>query len=85
MDDRAQAIGIARFFLALAVGAVLYYVVDRVTNPVLDQSANATGNATANQATGWLRDSIGLMPTLILVLGFLGIVVLAIYQREVVS
>lgn len=85
MNERGQSIGIARFFLALGVGGVLYYIAERVTTPVLDRAGNTTTNATANQATMWMRDAVDLMPVLILVLAFLGGILLALWQREVVG
>lgn len=84
MDNRAQAIGIGRFFLALGVGAVVWWITDQVTDPVLSRAANSTNNATANQATTWFTDFVGLMPAIIAVLAFLSVVVLAVYQRELI-
>jgi hypothetical protein len=83
MDTRAQSIGIARFFLALGVGAIAYFILDHVTSPVLDRATNSTGNATANQATVWFTDIVGLVPIMILFLAFLSVIVLTVFQREV--
>lgn len=83
MDNRAQAIGLARTFLALAVFAILFFIIESVTTPVLNHSANATNNATANQATEWFREGIGLLPAFVLVIAFFSVVVYAIYVREV--
>jgi hypothetical protein len=83
MDTRAQSIGIARFFLVLGVGAVCFFIASQVTSPVLDRAHNSTTNATANQATVWFRDVIDLLPLLILFLALLSVIVLAVYQREV--
>lgn len=83
MDNRAQSIGLARTFLALAVFAILNFIILKVTTPILDHSANATSNATANQATEWFRQGIGLLPAFVLVLAFFSVVVYAVYVREV--
>lgn len=84
MNQRAQgAITTSRAFLVLAVGAIVYFIVDRVTDPVLNRAANETTNATANQATMWFRDGVQLIPVFILVLVFIGAIVVAVYEREV--
>lgn len=85
MDERAQSIGIARLFLSLAVGAIVYFILETVTDPILDRAGNATSNATANQATAWLRQGIDYAPAAIAMLTFISLVVLAIYQREIRS
>lgn len=84
MTDRGQgAIGTARFFLALIVGAVLFWILSAVTTPVLDRAANATSNATANQATGWHESFIGMVPVIVLLAAFISVIVAAVYYREV--
>lgn len=83
MNNRAQSIGLARTFLALGVFAILYFIIDRITTPLLNHSTNATSNATANQATEWFRQGIGLLPAFVLVLAFFSVTVYAIYVREV--
>ena len=82
MDDRAQAVGIARYFLALMVGAVVTWIVWEISIPLLDQSANATNNATAQQGTEWLRTGINNLPIFFLGVSVFGLVALAVYQRE---
>ena len=83
MDNRAQSIGLARTFLGYAVFAILSFIITTVTDPILDHSANATTNATANQATMWFRQGIDLLPAFVLVLGFFSVTVYSIYVREV--
>lgn len=83
METRAQSIGLARTFLALAVFAILYFVIDAITGPILNHSTNATTNATANQATEWFRQGVGLLPAFVLLLAFFSIIVYSIYVREV--
>ena len=82
MDDRASATGIARYFLALMVGAIITWIVWEIGRPILDYSANASSNATANQGNAWLRTGIEHFPIYFLLLSLFGIVALAIYQRE---
>jgi len=83
MDNRGQSIGISRFFLSLMVGAILYWITDRVTTPVIAQSRNVTNNATANQATEWFHQGVEAMPLAIALLTFIGIIMLSVFQREV--
>jgi len=83
MNTRAQSVGISRTLLALAVFGILYFILETVTEPLLDHSMNATSNATANQATMWFRQGIDLLPAFVLVLGFFSVVVYAVFVREV--
>jgi uncharacterized membrane protein YhdT len=83
MDNRAQSIGIARFFLSLGVGAIVYWIADLVTTPVLAGAYNATGNATANQATQWFEQSVNAMPLAFALISFVGIIALSVFQREI--
>jgi len=83
MDNRAQSIGIARYFLSFGVAAVVYWITDLVTSPMLRQSRNVTNNATANQATQWFSESVSAMPLAFALISFLGIIALSVFQREV--
>jgi len=82
MDDRAQAVGIARYVLALMVGAAMMWILREISRPLLDQSMNATSNTTANTGTQWLETGISNLPIFFLGVSFFGIVALAVYQRE---
>lgn len=83
-DDRAQAIGFSRFIMAVfVVGSILWFILDQVARPLATGAENSTTNATLNQGSAWLVDFIDLLPAIILVTGALGVIVLAIYQREV--
>jgi len=85
MDSRAQSIGIARYFLALIVGAVMIWIVDKVTAPVLSGAQNATTNASANQATTWMQDFIGWLPVAFLLLGMFSLIVYSVFIREAIG
>jgi len=65
------------------VGAILYWIAESVTNPLIAQSRNVTNNATANQATEWFHQGIQAMPIAIALLTFIGIIMLSVFQREV--
>lgn len=83
-DDRAQAIGFSRFLMAtFVIGSLMWFLMDQVGRPLAQGAKNSTGNATMNQGSNWLLDFVDLLPAVILVTGVLGVIVLAIYQREV--
>lgn len=85
MDNRAQSIGLARFILSLIVGAPVVWIVWKITDPILTGARTATNNTKANQATTWLEQGVNYMPIWFLLVAFFGIIVLAIYQRELLG
>jgi len=58
------------------------WIVWEITTPLLDYSANATSNGTANQGTSWLRTGIEHFPIFFLFLSLFGVVAVAVYERE---
>jgi len=82
MDNRAQSIGLARFLLSLIVAAPLTWILWQVSDRILPEAKNATSNGTANQATVWIQDGVQWFPVALLLISFFGVIVLAIYQRE---
>lgn len=83
-DERAQSIGLSRFFLSVfVVGSLLFFIMSQLGVPLLQGAKNSTGNATANQATNWFLDFVGLIPVIMILVGFLGVILLAVWQREV--
>jgi ABC-type antimicrobial peptide transport system permease subunit len=85
MDNRAQPMTISRFFLGLLVGAIVTWGVYLVTEPLLTRARETTSNASANQATTWLQTGTQWFPIFVLIVSFFGIVVGAIYAREVLG
>jgi len=83
MDTRAQSMGIARFLLGILVAAPVIWIVNDVTDPILDGAANATSNTQANTATTWMQDWIAWFPVLFLLISAFGLVVYAVFVREV--
>jgi hypothetical protein len=83
MGDRAQSIGLARFVLCLIVGAFVVWIVRSLSTRILPGAKTATNSTKANQATTWLQQGVDWLPIALLLIAFFGIVVLAIYQREV--
>lgn len=83
LDTRGISIGISRFLLTLAVGAIVIFLVTTTADSILPGAQTATTNATANQGTTYMQQIPDLLPIVILLFGFFGIIVLAVYQREV--
>jgi ABC-type arginine transport system permease subunit len=83
MNSRGQSVGIGQFLLTLVVGGVVIYLVTVMGKAILPGAQKATGNETANQATTWLQTVPDLLPIIILVIGFVSLIVLAIFQREI--
>jgi hypothetical protein len=81
-DTRAQSMGIARFILSLIAGVPVIWIVWKISTPILSGARATTNSTKANQATTWLEQGINWMPIWFLIVSFFGIVVLAIYQRE---
>jgi len=83
MDTRAQSIGISRYILALVVGAVLIWIVQLVTDPILSGAENSTNNAQANQATTWFTQLVDFLPVAFVLISTTGIIIYAVFIREV--
>jgi len=83
MDTRAQSIGFSRYLLALVVGAFVVWIVQDISEPILDGAYNTTNSPKANQATGWLVDGVDYLPLWFLLVSFFGLLVGTIYAREV--
>lgn len=83
MDRRAQATGIARFFLGLIVAAVMVWIIGLTADPLLGRASNSTTSSTANQGTTYLQQAVDWWPIFALLVSVFGLVVLAIYRREV--
>lgn len=81
-DERGLALGIAALVLSLIVGAIIIWIVDMTTAPLLNHAANATTDTTANTATEWFRSYVGLLPGIFMVLALFGTIVYAVYTRE---
>lgn len=79
-DSRAQ-IGIVRFFAALVVGAFLAFLVNKVTQPLLDRAATESAGTAAAPATTWLSTGGDYLVVIFLLISFFGLIALAIYQR----
>jgi len=83
MDNRAQSVGLARFILSLIAAAPIVWIVWESTSRILPGAKNAKNSTKANQATVWIQQGIDWLPLAFLLIAFFGIIVLAIFQREV--
>lgn len=83
MNDRAQSVGIAVFFLSLIAGAFVIWIVREAGTPILNHASNATADPTANAATGWFETFMTYLPAIFLLIAMFGLIVLAIYLRGI--
>lgn len=83
MDDRAQSIGVARFFLSLVGASFVVWIVWEVANPILEHARGKNVGQTGSQATEWMQSGVDFIAITFLVIAVFGLLVLSIYQREV--
>jgi hypothetical protein len=83
MRDRAQSVGLARYILAFIAGVPILWIVWKITGPILEGSREATNSTQANQATTWFQQGVDFLPVWYLIVGLFGLLVLAVFQREV--
>jgi hypothetical protein len=84
MDTRAQgSISIARFGLALGTGAVMIWMIGLVADQVLPKAEGDLSPA-RQQGTTWLEQGIDLIPLAILLIALFSVIILAVYQRELI-
>lgn len=82
-DTRGQAVGYSNFFLALLVGAVMYWVVDAVTSPLLATARDHGTGPVAEQSTGWITEFTNMLPVMWLFIAFFSLVVLSVFLRKI--
>lgn len=83
MNNRAQSIGILGFFTSLAVGAIVYWLVDTISEPILLRASEATTNPEANQATEWFTTGVESLPIIFMIIAFFGLVSYSVYSSGV--
>jgi hypothetical protein len=83
MDNRAQAIGIARLFLGLGVGAVVFWIVSAVSEPLFAIAGEQGSGQVATQGTTWLQQGVNFLPYMFALISFLGLIAYSVYRREV--
>jgi hypothetical protein len=82
-DTRGQAIGIARLFLALGVGAVVIWIVNLVASPLFDHAESTGATGTAAQGTAWLQQGTAWLPIGFALISFFGLVAYSVFARGV--
>jgi len=88
LNDRAQAggIGIARVFFSLGVGAIVFWILNLVTDPLFARAdtVNTAGSAGA-QGTSYLREAVAFAPILFAFVTFFGLIAYSVFSREVLG
>lgn len=81
MDDRAQAIGIARLFLALLVGAIVIFIVNTVGGKILDHAGQSGSGQVATTGTNYMTQAMQYLPIAFLFISFFGLIAYSVYSR----
>jgi len=84
MDTRAQSIGLGRYFLVLAVGAIASWVVGMFATKLLPGAKSAGSSSYATQGSTWLQQGTDLIPVFVVLTALFMMVVLAVHQRGAV-
>jgi len=82
MDNRAQSVGISKFFLSLLVATILAWIVQIIADPILDGAP--TNSAKATQSVVWMQAAVDNLFLVFLVIAVFGLIALSVYQREVI-
>lgn len=83
-DNRAQSIGIANFFLALLVGAIMTWIIGSIARPIHSKMENSTaqGDVVGQQMNDYIGVVLNNQPVLFLFIAFFSLIVIAIVQRQ---
>lgn len=82
-DDRADAIGNARLFFSLFVGAAVIFIVNEVTGPLFAEAKEDGSGQVATQGTTWLQEFGEFLPIAFLLIAFFGTIAYSVFKREV--
>lgn len=82
-DDKADAIGNLRLFASLFVGAVVIYIVTKVTGPLFAEAKEDGSGQVASQGTTWLQQFGDFLPIMFLLIAFFGVIAYSVFKREV--
>jgi len=78
----ADSIGILRFFLSLAVGAIMIFIAGRVTEPLFATASEYTSDNSAAMGTEWLQFMVDYSPWIVLGIAFFGFVAYSVFVRR---
>lgn len=84
-SERAQAVGIANFLLALVIGAVVSWITTSITDPLISGVKETGTDPVATQSTNWIVIYLNNQPVVFLITAFFSLVALSIFQREVLG
>lgn len=79
------ATGILNGLLALVVGAVLTWLTDAITSPLMDRAREAGSDPVGTQATGYISTFLTNQPVLFLFYFLFSLLALSVFQREVLG
>lgn len=82
-DDRGDAIGNARLFFSLFVGAIVIWLVSEITTPLFENAKEDGSGQVATQGTMWLQEFGDFLPVMFLLIAFFGIIAYSVFKREV--
>lgn len=85
MDNRGQAMGIARFLLAAGVGAILVFLMTEITTPLLDTAHDKTSAGSVyREGNEWLQLATDPQTLLLwmLLVSLFGLVAYSVFRRE---
>lgn len=85
MNDRGQATGIANFFLAILVGAIMTWILDEVTSPLVSRMQNQTAatDTVGTTMNDWWVLIFDNQPVMFLLITFFSLIALSVFQRAV--
>jgi len=84
MGDRAQSIGIARLFLSLGVGAIMIWIIGKVTSPILTEaSEDAPAGSVYVDGNEYVTQAVQpeTLVVAVLVVSVFGLVAYSVFSR----
>jgi len=78
----ADSIGILRFFLSLAVGAVMVFIAQEITEPILTRASSRTAGTDGATGTVWLEIAGEYLPIIFLGIAFFGFIAYSVFVRR---
>lgn len=85
LNNRAQAIGIARLFLGLGVGFIMVVIVNAVTGPLFDFAGAQSSDPVANNGTAWMQELVSNLPLMYAIISLFGLVAYSVFRRKVIG
>lgn len=84
-DRRALTMGFVQLLGALAIGAVMIWMINKGVDPIINDAGNATAPGSSGaEMNAYLTDYKLLMPGMFIVVSFFGFIVNAVYERGLI-